>query len=234
MLTQAPLPSWSSLFQAFWKRPLSLDELSAKWCREGEVAGLFSRSAWSLVRVALWRQQESPSKNITIFVPDYFCNSSLQALRALNVNLRFYPINHNLEPDHKACRDLAEESPPDIFVLVHYFGCPTLAAPTKDFCAKHNAWLLEDAAHVLRPVSGVGKYGDFIIYSPHKLLPIPDGAVLVIRTGGPGRFNTEKLQQFGPSTTWTKDLTSRYALKRVPVQNSIRYNSEWLLKRIIQ
>ena len=89
-------------------------------------------------------------------------------------------------------------------------------------------------AHVLCPVSGVGKYGDFIIYSPHKLLPIPDGAVLVIRTGGPGRFNTEKLQQFGPSTAWTKDLTSQYALNQVPVQNSIRHNSEWLLKRIIQ
>ena len=119
-------------------------------------------------------------------------------------------------------------------MLVHYFGCPTLAAPTKDFCAKHNAWLLEDAAHVLRPVSGVGKYGDFIIYSPHKLLPIPDGAVLVIRTGGPGRFNTEKLQQFGPSTAWTKDLNSRYDFNRVPVQNSIRHNSKWLLKRIFQ
>ena len=39
MLTQAPVPSWSSLFQAFWQRPLSLDELSSIWRREGEVAG---------------------------------------------------------------------------------------------------------------------------------------------------------------------------------------------------
>lgn len=234
MLTEAPVPSWSSLFQAFWQRPLSLDELSSIWRREGEVAGWFSRSAWSMARVALWRQQEYPSKNITVWVPDYFCNSSLTPMRSLNAKLIFYPVNHKLEPDYKACKDLGEESPPDLFVLVHYFGCPTIATSTKDFCYKHNAWLLEDAAHVLRPVSGVGKYGDFIIYSPHKLLPIPDGAVLVVRTGGPGQFDSEKIQHFGPNNTWAKDLSLRDTFKRVPVCSSMRYNSEWLLKRIIQ
>ena len=192
--------------------------------------GLVSCSAWSLVRVVLWRQQYSPSKNIIIWVTDYFCNSSLRPLRALNADLIFYPINHNLEPDHKACRALANVHPPDLFVLVHYFGNPTFAAPTKDFCAKHHAWLLEDAAHVLRPIPGVGKYGDFIIYSPHKLLPIPDGAVLIIRPGGPGQFDTEKLQNFGPNTAWAKDLSSLDTLKRVPVRNSIVYYSEWLFK----
>ena len=142
----------------------------------------------------------------------------------------FYPINHNLEPDHKTCRDLAKVYPTDLFVLVHYFGCPTFAAPTKDFCAKQHAWLLEDAAHVLRPISGVGKYGDFIIYSPHKLLPIPDGAVLIIRSGGPGQFNSEKLQNFGPYTALAKNFSSLNTLKRVPIRNSIGYYSEWLFK----
>ena len=234
MLTQAPVLSWSSLFQAFWQRPLSLDELSSIWRREGEAAGWFSRSAWSLARVVLWRQQESPLKNITVWVPDYFCNSSLTPIRALNVKLIFYPINNKLEPDHKACRDLGEESPPDLFVLVHYFGCPTNAASTKEFCSKHNAWLLEDAAHVLRPIPGVGKYGDFIIYSPHKLLPVPDGAVLIVRSDGPGQIDTEKMQKFGPNTAWAKDMSSLDILKRVPVRNSIGYNSEWLFKRILQ
>jgi len=140
LLTQAPIPSWSSLFHAFWQRPLSLDELSSKWCREGKVGSWFSRSAWSLVRVVLRRQQYSPSKNIIIWVPDYFCKSSLTALRALNTNLIFYPINQNLEPDHKACRVLSKVYTLDLFVMVHYFGCPTFfAAPTKDFCAKHHA-----------------------------------------------------------------------------------------------
>ena len=80
----------------------------------------------------------------------------------------------------------------------------------------------------------MGKYGDFIIYSPHKLLPIPDGAVLIIRPGGPGQFDTEKLQNFGPNTAWAKDLSSLDTLKQVPVRNSIGYYYEWLFKRIFQ
>ena len=48
----------------------------------------------------------------------------------------------------------------------------------------------------MRPVSGVGKYGDFIMYSPHNTA-VPDGAVLVIRSGGPGLFDKEKLQILG-------------------------------------
>ena len=74
--------------------------------------------------------------------------------------------------------------------------------------------------HVRRPISGVGKYGDFIIYNPHKLLPVPDGAVLIIRPGVPGQFYSEKLQNFGPNTAWDKDLSSLDTLKRVPVRNS--------------
>tara|TARA_B100001123_G_scaffold412189_1_gene509187 strand:- start:2011 stop:4179 length:2169 start_codon:yes stop_codon:yes gene_type:complete len=234
LLTKAPLPSWSSLINVFGHHHHNLDTLSSEWCREGDVAGWFSRSAWSFVRVALWRQKYSKSKNIIIWFPDYFCNSSLTPLRFLNTNLIFYPINQNLEPDHQACRELAKTNPPDIFVLVHYFGCPTNASSVKEFCSKHHAWLLEDAAHVLRPIPGVGKYGDFIIYSPHKLLPIPDGAVLIIRRGGPGEFNAENLRNFGPNTSWIKDFSSIEKLKKVPVRNSIWYHSEWLFKRIFQ
>ena len=88
----------------------------------------------------------------------------------------------------------------------------------KDFCAKQHSWLLEDSANVLRPISGVGKYGDFIIDSPYKLLPVPDGAALIIRLGGPGQFNSEKLHNFGPNTAWDNDLPSLDTLKRVPVR----------------
>jgi len=52
----------------------------------------------------------------------------------------------------------------------------------RKFCDKVGAILVEDAAHVLMPFNSVGKYGDFVCYSPHKLLPIPDGAVLLQRS----------------------------------------------------
>ena len=71
------------------------------------------------------------SNDIIVWIPDYFCNSSLRPLRAFNVKLVFYPVNQKLEPDYKACRNLAENNPPDLFILVHYFGCPTPTAHQK-------------------------------------------------------------------------------------------------------
>ena len=68
----------------------------------------------------------------------------------------------------------------------------------------------------------------------YKLLAVPDGAVLVIRSGGPGLFDKVKLQDFGPNTLWAKDLSAHESLKRIPVSTSIRSNTEWLFKRIIQ
>lgn len=233
-MTHAPLPEWSNLFKAIWQRSLNHDELSVPWTKEGEVSGWFSRSAWSLVRVALWRQQNFQSKEIIVWVPDFFCNTSLTPLRALNIKLVFYPINHKLEPDYKTCRALAKNNIPDLFLLVHYFGRPTSAAPARDFCMQNNTWLIEDAAHVLRPISGVGKYGDFIMYSPHKLLPVPDGAVLIVRSGGPSKFDAEKLHDFGSGVTWAKEVAENSSMKRVPVCSSLVANTEWLIKRIIQ
>ncbi|MBX9634574.1 MAG: hypothetical protein K2X44_06300, partial [Magnetospirillum sp.] len=51
----------------------------------------------------------------------------------------------------------------------------------RNWCDACGAILVEDAAHVLAPVPGVGERGDFVLYSPHKLLPVPDGALLVVR-----------------------------------------------------
>ena len=42
--------------------------------------------------------------------------------------------------------------------------------------------MVEDAAHVLIPDMDIGSYGEFTFYSPHKLLAIPDGSVLIQRS----------------------------------------------------
>jgi len=234
ILTLAILPSWASLFRALWKPPIRSELLAAPWCRDGETAGWFSRSAWSLAQIALWRLQKEKSGHITVWIPDYFCNSSLTPIRELNTKLVFYPINENLQPDYKACKILAQSDPPDLFLIVHYFGCPFPAAPASEFCFKYNAWLIEDAAHVLRPISGVGKFGDFVLYSPHKLLPVPDGAVLVVRSGGPGRIDSEELEGFGTSSIWSKELAKHEILNQIQTYISIRSNITWLIKRIVQ
>ena len=44
------------------------------------------------------------------------------------------------------------------------------------------------------PEKGSRSYGDFIIYSPHKLLSVPDGALLVISDRGPSEITQALLE----------------------------------------
>ncbi|MBF0341432.1 MAG: GNAT family N-acetyltransferase [Magnetococcales bacterium] len=186
-LTLAPLPEWRNLLELFSRKEISDAELAEPWCREGDRAFWFSRSTWSLAVVTAWREQWT-GREVVVWVPDYFCNAALYPLRAMNTRLVFYPIDATLKPDLVACQRLAERFPPDLFVLVHYFGEPNDAPWLGAFCQDHGAWLIEDGAHVLQPIPGVGVSGDVVLYSPHKLLAIPDGAVMIVTASGPAQL----------------------------------------------
>jgi hypothetical protein len=73
---------------------------------------------------------------------------------------------------------------------------------------------------------GIGEHGDCVLYSPHKHLPIPDGAVMVVRENGPSRLASQPsamriLQETNCS------LLDAYGCADHP-------ESLWLIKRILQ
>ena|ERR1700733_2017666 len=156
------------------------DDTSTQWRGAGALQVFpLSRSAWSLAAIADGLAKITRRKPI-FAVPDYMCNVSLWPLRQNRADLVFHPIEpEGLQQDWTACDRLPAI---DAFMLVHYFGEPADAARARQWTLSRGARLIEDAAHVLRPISGVGEHGDFVIYSPRKLLPIPDGAFLVVRT----------------------------------------------------
>ncbi|CCQ72220.1 hypothetical protein [Magnetospira sp. QH-2] len=180
MLTAAPLPRWSDLATLPGKAA-SDETLAAPWRRSGDEALWFSRGAWALRALADgWRLANDTKP--AIWLPDYFCNQSARPLRDAGYEPVFYPVQRDLTPRWKDCQALAGIQPPDIFVLVHYFGRTNPATiETAGFCRQFNALLVEDAAHVLRPVTGIGEHGAAVLYSPHKLLALPDGAILTLR-----------------------------------------------------
>ncbi len=196
--------------------------LGKSWCRSGEIALWFSRSAWSLAYLSEWRKLQTGQEIINVWLPDFFCNSALVHLRKTGINPIFYPLDSNMTPDFSECPQLLEQHSPDIFVLVHFFGQPANPEESVKLCKARNAWLVEDATHVFVPVQGVGEYGDAVMYSPHKHLPIYDGAVLILRPDGPSAL----------------PITSFPAEARSSILTSAKSNGigtiKWLLKRTIQ
>jgi lipid II:glycine glycyltransferase (peptidoglycan interpeptide bridge formation enzyme)/dTDP-4-amino-4,6-dideoxygalactose transaminase len=225
-LVLAPLPSWRDWWKAIFTVTMSDEELCAPWIRSEELAFLFSRSSWSLVALVKLRQQILNKKNIDIWVPDYFCNVSLTPLREMGVNLVFYPITEQKSPDVPSLQNLADQHSIDIFIIVHYFGQPNSAEIIASFCEAHDAWLVEDATHVLQPINNIGNTGDFVIYSPHKHLPIFDGAVLLIRKNGSAKLtlNSQTIEIFHKI---------RNDLITAPGK-SHKLEMLWLLKRVSQ
>ena len=170
------------LFKAFFSsRRVSESELATPWLKSGYRPYWFSRSAWSLKIIALWRLSFTKNEILYFWVPDYFCNESLAPLRETEVRLIFYPVTESMAPDWDACEQLAQEHAPHFFLLPHYFGIAAPVVKTRQFCDRYQAIFIEDCAHVLLPTGVIGKNGDFILYSQHKLLAIPDGALLLVR-----------------------------------------------------
>lgn len=225
-MTHAPLPTVRNLVAALANPALPDSKLSAPWRRSGDVAFWFSRSAWSLLAIAQWRQLLTHQTEITVWLPDFFCNVSLTPLRRMEALLRFYPITDQMVPDLNACKGMVHERCPDLFVLVHFFGQPILADSATAFCRETGAWLVEDAAHVLRPMTGIGEYGDCVLYSPHKLLPIPDGAVMVVRENGPAHLIDQ--------TSAMEAFQNVYCSLLNTPGFSHRPAGLWLVKRVLQ
>lgn len=221
----APLPTWRQLSAVISSGNLSEEELTNPWLRQNDVALMFSRSACALYAIILWWQFVFKKNNPVIWIPDYFCNESLYAIRDTSAIIIFYPINNQFQPNWELCTELALVSPPDIFILVHYFGIPSDAVATLDFCRKRSSLIIEDAAHVFLPTTGIGEIGDFVLYSPHKLLAIGDGSVCVIRD------TINKVQIANGVCTEPKSL-----MKFIRDSISLKAPNigKWLIKRVIQ
>ncbi|MBX9633674.1 MAG: hypothetical protein K2X44_01710, partial [Magnetospirillum sp.] len=148
------MPKWHHLLALRYLSHPNGSELAAPWLRSGDLGGLWlSRSAWSLAVIAdAWAMAHQ--RRPVIAVPEYICDQSLWPLRQGRADLVFYAIHSDtLEPDWASMDGLKA----DIFLLVHYFGRPNDAEGARNWCDACGAILLEDAAHVLAPVPGVGE-----------------------------------------------------------------------------
>lgn len=158
-----------------------LTKLSACWdCAPGQLHLLSQAShALTVIHAAVTASGRTDPE---FWFPAYFGGDTLRPLIARGGRYRFYPVLDDFSPDWEACEAMAATRVPDVFTLAHYFGVEGDIAGARAFCDGHGALLHEDVAHALLPYGGVGKFADFVSYSPRKFVKLPDGGVLVARS----------------------------------------------------
>lgn len=236
MLTLSPLPDLKLLFRSFFTFNINYKKISSKWHKNDEVGIFFSRSSWSIAYIAYVRKRINPDKKIIVWIPDYFCNESLLQLRHIGVNLIFFPVNDEMKPIISSFPKLLENGKPDVLLFVHYFGNPTPAENIKEFCKNNGTWLVEDATHILRPIKAIGNLGDFVMYSMHKHLPIPDGAILILRKNGPSNLLNNQISLFSKPYVLS-DFTKYLVKNNLQIHSKLFSNAkffQWVLKKLIQ
>jgi dTDP-4-amino-4,6-dideoxygalactose transaminase len=165
----SPLPSWKQLFCIKQKRNAHWDD--TLW---------LSGSGISLRLIIQAYKDELGKNDIDCWIPDYFCAETECEFLDDNIRIFRYPIDCKFEPAWDLIKRDAKNINVDIFVFVHYFGEFHDISKARVLCDQKKAILIEDCAHVLYQNNKIGQKGDFVLYSPHKFLPVPDGAYIKI------------------------------------------------------
>jgi len=169
----------------------------------------FSKGKWAIEKLASAFIRSIGKENGRIFIPEYFCEISLTPLRIAEHNLHFYRINSELEPDIDHLNSLVKKyGAPDILLYVQYFGFPLKIKDTIRWCKENEALLIEDAAHSMLPVPGIGDNGCPTVYTPWKFLGLTEGGVLVLPDEMASIF-----EQSAPNTDNKSDIFKTVALR---------------------
>jgi hypothetical protein len=106
-----------------------------------------------------------------IWMPSFLCDAMLKAVHFFNV--QFYDVDSYLQVPGKWLDYVQRD---DLVVFIDYFGFP-FDPDLATYVKQRGGWVLEDACQALHS-SHVGKFSDFVLFSPRKFLSVPDGGIL--------------------------------------------------------
>lgn len=122
-----------------------------------------------------------------ILFPAWFCESTLQPLRAAGFELVFVDVDETMQPPLSGVLAAIESRGVKATVFVNYFGRknPSREALVET-CARHRIRVIEDCAHSFQACDGsvyAAEGPDAVIYSMRKILPVADGGAIRFRSG---------------------------------------------------
>jgi perosamine synthetase len=163
-------------------RPEELVGLSGKGVSHYHPFSAPSARYFYFARNAIWRAVKTLELHKgEVLAPAYHHGVEIEALIAAGARVRFYRIGPRLEVDlldveRKICKDTTA------LYLTHFLGFPGPVEEMKALASKHGLPLIEDCALALFSANGdlpLGITGDVAVFCLYKVLPVPDGGVLV-------------------------------------------------------
>ncbi len=123
-----------------------------------------------------------------ILLPDYLCLSIIVSIEAPNVKYRFYRVNRDLSIDMEDLAGKLDEHVKGIYII-NYFGVPydqSTVDTLKSIRSERNITIIEDITQSLlsKGETRMG-FGDYLVGSTRKWLPMTDGGIMAARDGAP-------------------------------------------------
>jgi hypothetical protein len=174
-----PLPTFDVLFKFlafFYKGTIVYpkDRLDDNFFR---VAFKRSREAlFALINSFYNRYGE----NITIWLPKLYCWEIAAMINNDNVIIKFYDVDNSLNPNWNKLESVDTGNSLNIFCLVSFFGKISDVTNARSFAQKRSMILLFDETHSAKPSVFPDQQNEYMIWSPYKHFPTPDGAFLYV------------------------------------------------------
>jgi len=118
-----------------------------------------------------------------IVIPAYICESTVEPLRRAGYRVVFVDIESDFQLDPYKVLETAEIYDAKAVLAVHYFGFPLDFGRLVALLHSSGVRVIEDCCHSFLTHYGgrrIGSYGDAVIFSMRKTLPIPDGGAIHI------------------------------------------------------
>jgi dTDP-4-amino-4,6-dideoxygalactose transaminase len=121
-----------------------------------------------------------------LWVPSYCCPTILQPARVRSIPFQFFAVDGHLQPSPAFVEEVVRG---DVVLLIDYFGFPTDAGLSKAL-RERGAWVIVDASQALLS-RHVCVDAHYVLYSPRKMVEVPDGGILVMCNGAEGPLAPE-------------------------------------------
>lgn len=139
--------------------------------------GSFEGAIYSSGRAALYHillDIKSRGGYSKIFLPDYLCESVLDAVNRLDFDIYFYNLDHDLTFNQQSLAGMLDSS--SILLIINYFGGIDCSVPVKFLKeAVSSLMVIQDNVQAFFEMNKITE-ADYSFTSFRKTFPVPDGA----------------------------------------------------------